>query len=40
MDTAKSQDSGRFWGLKQGTDDYLTKPFTWEKRLHSIGRLL
>ncbi len=24
--TSKSQDSDRFWGLKQGADEYLTKP--------------
>ena len=27
MLTSKSQDSDRFWGLKQGADDYMTKPF-------------
>ena len=26
--TSKTQDSDRFWGLKQGADDYLGKPFT------------
>ena len=25
--TSKSQKSDRFWGLKQGADDYLVKPF-------------
>ncbi len=25
--TSKSQDTDRFWGLKQGADAYLTKPF-------------
>lgn len=25
--TSKSQDTDRFWGLKQGADEYLTKPF-------------
>lgn len=25
--TSKTQDSDRFWGLKQGADEYLTKPF-------------
>ena len=25
--TSKSQKSDRFWGLKQGADDYLIKPF-------------
>lgn len=26
--SSKSQDSDRYWGLKQGADNYLTKPFT------------
>ncbi|WP_055075582.1 response regulator transcription factor [Pseudanabaena sp. 'Roaring Creek'] len=26
--TAKRQDLDRFWGMKQGLDAYLTKPFT------------
>ncbi|MEM8962935.1 MAG: response regulator [Acidobacteriota bacterium] len=26
MVTSKTQDSDRFWGLKQGADEYLTKP--------------
>lgn len=26
--TSKTQDSDRFWGLKQGADAYMTKPFT------------
>ncbi|MEN8172842.1 MAG: response regulator [Chloroflexota bacterium] len=25
--SSKSQDSDRFWGLKQGADEYMTKPF-------------
>jgi twitching motility two-component system response regulator PilH len=25
--TSKNQDSDKFWGLKQGADAYLTKPF-------------
>jgi twitching motility two-component system response regulator PilH len=27
MLSSKSQESDRFWGLKQGADDYMTKPF-------------
>lgn len=27
MVTSKSQESDRFWGLKQGADAYITKPF-------------
>jgi twitching motility two-component system response regulator PilH len=26
--SSKSQDSDRFWGLKQGADEYITKPYT------------
>jgi twitching motility two-component system response regulator PilH len=33
MMTSKSQDSDRFWGLKQGADDYMTKPFN-DAELH------
>jgi twitching motility two-component system response regulator PilH len=25
--TSKDQESDRFWGMKQGADGYLTKPF-------------
>jgi DNA-binding response OmpR family regulator len=25
--TSKAQESDRFWGMKQGADEYLTKPF-------------
>lgn len=31
MVTSKSQDSDRFWGLKQGADEYLMKPFEQEE---------
>lgn len=27
MVSSKSQDSDRYWGMKQGADGYLTKPF-------------
>ena len=35
MVTSKSQDSDRFWGIKQGADGYLTKPFT-EEELYDL----
>ncbi len=35
MVTSKSQDSDRFWGIKQGADGYLTKPFS-ESELHEL----
>ena len=34
--SSKSQDSDRFWGLKQGADAYLTKPFEDEELLASV----
>jgi twitching motility two-component system response regulator PilH len=40
MMTSKSQDSDRFWGLKQGADEYLTKPFVEDVLLANITRLL
>jgi twitching motility two-component system response regulator PilH len=38
--TSKTQDSDRFWGLKQGADGYLTKPFNDDELLANIDRLL
>lgn len=38
--TSKSQDSDRFWGLKQGADDYMTKPFDNKELLSAIEKLL
>ena len=40
MLTSKTQDSDRFWGLKQGADQYLTKPFEEEDLLANVTRLL
>jgi len=40
MITSKSQDSDRFWGLKQGADEYLTKPFVEDVLLANVTRLL
>jgi DNA-binding response OmpR family regulator len=40
MLTSKSQDSDRFWGLKQGADDYMTKPFDMEELLNAINQHL
>ena len=40
MMTSKSQDSDRFWGLKQGADEYLTKPFDEDVLLANVTRLL
>ena len=38
--TSKSQDSDRFWGLKQGADEYMTKPFEDEELLANVAKLL
>jgi len=40
MLTSKSQDSDRFWGLNQGADEYMTKPFEDEELLANVARLL
>jgi twitching motility two-component system response regulator PilH len=38
--TSKSQESDRFWGMKQGADAYMTKPFSDEELLSNIAALL
>jgi twitching motility two-component system response regulator PilH len=38
--SSKSQDSDRFWGLKQGADNYMTKPFEDDELLNNITSLL
>ncbi len=34
--TSKTQDTDRFWGLKQGADAYLTKPFDDDQLLAAV----
>lgn len=36
--SSKSQDTDRFWGLKQGADDYLTKPFTESELMSAVSK--
>lgn len=36
--SSKSQDTDRFWGLKQGADEYLTKPVSPEELRAAVGR--
>ncbi|WP_439630300.1 response regulator [Gemmata sp.] len=38
MLTTKSQDADKFWGMKQGADGYLTKPFDNAELLSSVAR--
>lgn len=38
--SSKSQESDRFWGLKQGADDYIAKPYKDEALLAAIKRQL
>lgn len=38
--SSKSQDSDRFWGLKQGADEYLTKPWNETDLVASVERNL
>jgi twitching motility two-component system response regulator PilH len=40
MLTSKTQDSDRFWGLKQGADRYMTKPFKNDELLANVAELL
>ncbi len=40
MVTSKGPDSDRFWGLKQGADEYLTKPYSPEELLRSVSRFV
>ncbi|MGK7876647.1 MAG: PleD family two-component system response regulator [Xenococcaceae cyanobacterium] len=34
--TSKNQDLDRLWGMKQGVDVYLTKPFTQEEIIRAV----
>jgi twitching motility two-component system response regulator PilH len=38
--TSKTQESDRFWGLKQGADDYVMKPFDPQKLLSAVAKQL
>ena len=38
--TSKKQDSDRFWGMKQGADAYVTKPFSEDELLTSVGTFM
>lgn len=38
MITSKTRDTDRRWGLEQGADDYVTKPFNAQQLLDVVGR--
>lgn len=38
--TSKNQESDKYWGLKQGADAYITKPFADAELQSTIARLL
>ena len=38
--SSKSQDSDRYWGLKQGADDYIAKPYADEALLNAVAKHL
>jgi len=37
MLSSKTQDSDKFWGMKQGADGYITKPFNDSELLETVG---
>jgi twitching motility two-component system response regulator PilH len=38
--SSKSQDTDHFWGLKQGADDYLTKPYTDQELMDVVAKYI
>jgi twitching motility two-component system response regulator PilH len=38
--SSKTQDTDRFWGLKQGADEYLTKPVAAESLAASVAKYI
>lgn len=38
--TSKNQESDKFWGMKQGADEYLTKPFKSDELLKTIAKYI
>jgi twitching motility two-component system response regulator PilH len=40
MLTTKQEASDKFWGLKQGANEYMSKPFTREELLAAVRRFL
>jgi twitching motility two-component system response regulator PilH len=40
MLSSKAQDTDRYWGLKQGADEYMTKPFENDQLISLVERLI
>jgi twitching motility two-component system response regulator PilH len=40
MVTSKDQESDKFWGMKQGADEYLVKPFKPEDLLKAVKKYI
>jgi twitching motility two-component system response regulator PilH len=40
MLTSKNQESDRFWGLRQGADEYMTKPYEMDDLRAAVRRLI
>lgn len=40
MLTSKNQESDRFWGLRQGADEYMTKPYVMDELRAAVRRLI
>ncbi len=38
--SSKNQESDKFWGMKQGADDYIAKPYRDEELLAAVARQL